>query len=294
MRSRLDDCPDLETIATYLDGRLASRDREHVAAHVADCETCYFVLTEAAQIRRAETAKSVVTPVDALLSTGGWRSRRVARSSAAAAMAMAACLMLAVGTGNAPWRTGDSPELRALVAAVGTERPIEARLSGGFEYGPLRAVRGGPASSRPVSPDVRIAVARSEQRAMARRTPETLQSLGVGYLVMGEVERAVPLLEQAVEHRAPPAKMLSDLSAAYLVRADRGHNPQDRAKALAVADRALHADATLAEALFNRALALERLSLTDEARGAWQDFVALDHGSPWSAEARVHLDALKP
>lgn len=294
MTRRLDDCPDLETIATYLDGRLASRDREHVAAHVADCETCYFVLTEAAQIRRAETAKRPLIPAEALASIGGWRPRRLAWSSAAAATAMAACLMLAVVTGSVPWRGGDSPELRALVAAVGTERPIEARLSGGFEYGPLRAVRGGPAAARPVSPDVRIAVARSEQRAMGRRTPETLQSLGVGYLVMGEVERAVPLLEQAVEQRGPSAKMLSDLSAAYLVRADRGHDPQDRAKALAVADRALHADATLPEALFNRALALERLSLTDEARRAWQDVVALDQGSPWSAEARVHLDALKP
>jgi tetratricopeptide (TPR) repeat protein len=287
VKRRPDACPDLETIATYLDGRLGEHDRARVAEHVTDCETCYFVLTEAAQMRRTETAPLELIPG---ASVRDWRPRRIAWSSAAAAMAMAACLVLAV----VPWRTGDSPELRALVAAVGTERPIEARLTGGFEYGPLRAVRSGPTSSRPVSPDVRIAVARSEQRAMARRTPEALQSLGVGYLVMGEVERAVPLLEQAVEHRAPPAKMLSDLSAAYLVRADRGHNPQDRAKALAVADRALHADATLPEALFNRALALERLSLTDEARRAWQDVVALDPASPWSAEARVHLDALKP
>ena len=294
MKRRPDACPDLETIATYLDGRLAERDRARVAEHVTDCETCYFVLTEAAQMRRTETVPLEPIPVPAWTSVRNWRPTRIAWSSAAAAMAMAAGLVLAAGTGIVPWRTGGSPELRALVAAVGTERPIEARLSGGFEYGPLRAVRGGPTSSRPVSPDVRIAVARSEQRAMARRTPEALQSLGVGYLVMGEVERAVPLLEQAVEHRAPPAKMLSDLSAAYLVRADRGHNPQDRAKALAVADRALHADATLPEALFNRALALEHLSLTDEARRAWQDVVAFDPGSPWSAEARVHLDALKP
>jgi tetratricopeptide (TPR) repeat protein len=294
MKRRPNECPDLETIATYLDGRLGERDRESVAGHVAQCETCYFVLTEAAQIRRVEAPKPALDPAAVLPSIKDWPPRRIVRSSAAAVMAIAACLTLAVGTGIVPWRTGDSAEMRALVAAVGTARPIEARLSGGFEYGPLRAVRGGPAWSRPALPDVRIAVARSEQRAMARRTPETLQSLGVGYLVMGEVERAVPLLEQAVEQPAPPAKMLSDLSASYLVRADRGHNPQDKTKALAVAERALHADARLPEALFNRALALERLSLTDEARRAWQDFVALDPESPWSAEARVHLDALKP
>jgi predicted anti-sigma-YlaC factor YlaD len=284
----------LETIAAYLDGQVAEGTRARIARHLAGCETCYFVFTEAAQVRKVEVEAAVDEPVPVPADDHWLKRWRVVRSSVAAAVAMAACALLSVEIGLVPWSMSGSTELRALVAAVGTERPVEARLSGGFEYGPLRATRGRANSLRPVSPDVRIAVALSEKRALAQQTPRTLQALGIGYLVMGEVGRAVPLLEQAVDGPAPPAGMLSDLSAAYLVRAARDHDPQDLAKALAVADRAVHADATLPEALFNRALALERLSLTNEAFRAWQDFVALDGASAWAAEARVHLDALKP
>jgi tetratricopeptide (TPR) repeat protein len=128
---------------------------------------------------------------------------------------------------------------------------------------------------------------------MARRTPEALQLLGVAYLVTGEIDRAIPLLEQAVEGQAPHARMLSDLAAAYLVRATRDNRQQDLAKALAAADRAVKADPSLAEALFNRALALERLTLVDEAREAWEEYLRVDDQSGWTTEARTHLQALK-
>lgn len=293
MKRRPDECPDLETIAVYLDGRLADNDRARIAQHLAGCETCYFVFTEAAQVRKLEVDPQVARSHAAPSTDRGWSPWRIARSMAAA-IAVAACTILSIEVGIVPWWGSGSSELRALVAAVGTERPIEARLSGGFKYGPLRAMRGAATSPRAVSPDVRIAVALSEKRAIAHRTPQALQAVAIGQLVMGDVDRAVPLLEQAIEHPAPRAEMLSDLSAAYLVRASRDHNPQDLAKALAVADRAVRADATLPEALFNRALTLERLSLSNEAFRAWQDFIALDAGSPWAAEARVHVDALKP
>ena len=288
-----DDCPDLETIAVFLDGRTADRDRARMVRHLAGCESCYSIFTEAAQMRMSDAA-AADEKITAPAREHRWRRWRVARTSVAAAVATAACAMLWLAGSLVPRWTSSSSELRALVAAVGTERPVEARLSGGFEYGPLRVTRGPSGAMRPVSPDVRIAVALSEKQASVRRTPQALQALGIGYLVMGDVDRAVPLLEQAVERPSPPAEMLSDLSAAYLVRADRGRDPLDLAKALAVGDRAVRTNASLPEALFNRALALERLSLTDEAFRAWQDFVALDSDSPWAAEARVHVDALKP
>ena len=70
--------------------------------------------------------------------------------------------------------------------------------------------------------------------------------------------------------------------------------PHGACASVAVADRAVRANPALPEALFNRALSLESLTLTKEAFRAWQDVVALDSGSPWAAEARVHVDAVKP
>jgi hypothetical protein len=294
----LDACPDAETLAAYLDGRLTQDEREHVTQHVADCDTCYFVVTESAQtpapaaMQRDQVSESmarrwwVSKPVV-------WSSS-VARVSIAGALATAASLWFAVGTGLLPRFASNSPALAPLVAAVGTVRTIEPRLSGGFAYGPLRGtVRAGESTAPSVSPDLRIAVAESEKAAMARRTPEVLQLLGVAYLVTGEIDRAIPLLEQAVEGQAPHARMLSDLAAAYLVRATRDNRQQDVAKALAAADRAVKADPSLAEALFNRAIALDRLALADEAREAWEEYLGVDDQSGWATEARTHLQALK-
>ena len=53
------------------------------------------------------------------------------------------------------------------------------------------------------------------------------------------------------------------------------------------------ADLARAEAWFNRAYALERLGLADEAREAWQAYLTIDDRSGWADEARTHLRALK-
>ena len=143
-----------------------------------------------------------------------------------------------------------------------------------------------------MSPDVRIAAARIEKEAIAHRTPQTLKSLGIAYLVMGDINRAVPVLEEAADQRSSDPRILSDLSAAYLVRAAHNNQPQDFAKALAATERAAKTDPRVAEALFNRALALEALSLREQAREAWQEYLRVDSKSGWAEEARTHLKAM--
>src|SRR5262249_52642561 len=159
-----------------------------------------------------------------------------------------------------PWRVSQGPELQALIVAVSTERTIEPRLSGGFVYAPLRdPVRAGGLTGRRISPDVRIAAANLEKRVFAQRTPQTLHALAAAYLVMEDGDRAVPILEEAVERMPNDAQLLNDLSAAYLVRAGRTNQSQDLTRALAMADRAVKANHQLSEAWFNRAVALEKL-----------------------------------
>ena len=57
-------------------------------------------------------------------------------------------------------------------------------------------------------------------------------------------------------------------------------------------DRALRLAPNLEEALFNRALILERLGRLAWARDAWQLYLQSDSRSPWAAEAREHLKRL--
>jgi tetratricopeptide (TPR) repeat protein len=63
-------------------------------------------------------------------------------------------------------------------------------------------------------------------------------------------------------------------------------------EALASVTTALQIDPALPEALFNRALVLEKLGLIAEARRAWQRYLDVDASSAWAAEARAHLAAL--
>jgi tetratricopeptide (TPR) repeat protein len=285
------DCPELETIAAYLDDRLTERERARITAHLAVCEDCYPLFVESGQ------SLSVVGPAESG-NAESWRAWMTGltfgRSSAAALLAVAACLWLLVGSGYFPSARAPNRELQALVAAVGTDRSLEARLTGGFSYGPMRAsLRSGAPSAQTLSPDLRIAAASSEKALAGVGTPAVLHALAVVGLLVGDLDRAVPMIEQAVDRSRPDARMLSDLSAAYLARAARENRPQDLAKALTAADHAVEADPGLAEALFNRALALERLALVQEARTAWEHYLRVDNQSGWAEEARRHLRDLQ-
>ena len=285
MNHRVDTCPDLETIAAFIDGRVDEPTRDAIAAHLTSCDACYFLLAQAADLQPAAAAKpAVVEPL--------WR-RPAARWSAAA-LATAAAALLAGGGGF--WRAADDIALDELVAAVGTERLIEPRLTGGFAYGPMRATtRSGHAFILVAPPDVRIAAARIEQATTAQSTPTAFQARGVAALVTGDVDRAITALEAALAAAAESgadARVLNDLAAGYLVEAQRSADTSEISRALATLNRAIAIDPNLPEALFNRAIALERLSLTSQARDAWQTYLASDESSPWAEEARHRLRQL--
>jgi len=222
------------------------------------------------------------------------KSARRAAWIAGGAVAVAAAVWLSGQIATLTGRSNREPEdLRALVAAVGVNRTIEARLSGGFAYGPLHGSPRAANASDTASPDVRIALARIEKDVLVHRTPQALRSLGVAYLVVGDFDRAVPVLEEAADVPAPEGRTLSDLAAGYLSRGRSPERAQDLARALTMAERAVKADTRLAEARFNRAHALERLSLLDEARQAWNDYLTIDDASAWATEARSRMHELE-
>ncbi|HJQ39141.1 MAG TPA: CHAT domain-containing protein [Thermoanaerobaculia bacterium] len=89
------------------------------------------------------------------------------------------------------------------------------------------------------------------------------------------------------------ARIWSDVSAAYYVRAQREDRASDLLAALAAAERALQADPHNTHARFNLALAQEALGFSAEARSSWS-MVANAKEPNWSAEAQEHLARLRP
>lgn len=268
-------CPSLETIGAFVDGRFKDREREVIADHLASCETCYFVFSEAARTRVSAQPQAEVMPF----------TRRRMTWQITAGLAAAATIVLAVNLWG-PRGGGDQQALDQLVAAVGTARTFEPRLTGGFAYAPVRGPVRGANDAANLSPDVRIAIAEIEKQHPAKPIAATAA------IVAGDPGRAIGILEAASRANPNDAKILSDLSAAYLTQASLTNNAENASRALAAANRAIEIDRLLPEALFNRALALQLSGLTGEAKTAWQAYLTIDDRSGWADEARARLRIL--
>lgn len=297
------ECPDSETLAAFIDGTLPLAARAAVTTHVAGCDSCreVYAATVAFQFPDASTGanedvmSTTLTAGTARTTTRETRpAPAVSRGWPIAALLAAAALVLASGLTLWWWassaaRSADA-DLSALVAAVGTSRPIEARLTGGFAHGPwLGATRAG--ESRP-SWDLLAAAGRLQAQARAQRSAVSLHHLASTHLLVGESDRAIALLNEALALAPDDAGILSDLSAAYLTRATMSTHPEDLPLGLAAAERALRQASPPLEARFNRALVLEHLPLDTEALKAWDDYLAHDTRSPWADEARRRREAL--
>jgi CHAT domain-containing protein len=107
------------------------------------------------------------------------------------------------------------------------------------------------------------------------------------------LDEPVSSLQRAAKLDGGSARLLGDLSAAYLVRAGRTQNPRDLLEAITSADEALTVDPGSPAARFNLALALDWLGLNDQAREAWVQYLTVDSKSGWAREARSRLRALE-
>jgi CHAT domain-containing protein len=197
--------------------------------------------------------------------------------------------LIAGATGRFLWSRRHRQLLGELAQAIGSDLDIEARVTGGFPPPAAGAARRSatPASDR-LSPDARIAIARLEKQAWGDRNPSALAALGVAQLVEGEVDRSIATLED-VTSLTEDASAWSDLSAAYLVKAERlpARKVEYLGRALDTASRSLR-DGPTNEARFNRSLALERLAPYVEARAPWDEYLRTERDPRWAAVARRH------
>jgi CHAT domain-containing protein/tetratricopeptide (TPR) repeat protein len=182
----------------------------------------------------------------------------------------------------------------ALAVAVADTLPFQARLSGGFapsKRGPMRAAGDGPPA---LSPDTRIAIALLEKRAIETPTPEALADLGVGYLVQGDIDRAITTIEDAASQMNAAAPW-SDLSAAYLAKAERtpARKVEYLARALEAAEDSLKISRSN-DALFNRALARDGLAPYTGAPAPWSEYALAEADSAWRAAALRHAADDRP
>ncbi|HVR39670.1 MAG TPA: tetratricopeptide repeat protein, partial [Thermoanaerobaculia bacterium] len=260
-------CIDEEILGAFVEGTLDAERRREVMEHLDTCEACTIAAGMAAEALREE-APAVVKP-----SSRAWWF---------AAAAVLATILLGIAL------LRPSSPMQKLVAAVPADRrEVEARLSGGFAWAEFRgpARDESPTKSDPSRLKLQGAAGDVLARAAKDSSRETKHAAGIALMLVDDAPKSIETLRAIA---SDDAKIWSDLAAAHFATGRASQYPQ----ALAAADRALSIDARLPEALFNRALVLERMGLLAEARKAWQRYLEIDPSSPWANEARAHLARL--
>jgi CHAT domain-containing protein/tetratricopeptide (TPR) repeat protein len=291
------ECPRPEAIAALLDGGLARGEAHRLRAHVADCPDCLEMMTESMHFMSQSVSLAEARVVDSQRFT--WSvSKTLPWLTAAAALLLGVSMAVIL-------RSRGADDIQVLVAALGQRRVVEARVTGGFPYAPWPSPQRGPRVLDRANPDDwKVFEAASKIREGALRSPSSAseaRALGAAHLVLGNIESAVQALEDASRRFPRDARILSDLSAARIARADLAGAADDLVRAIDAAKHALELDPRLVEASFNLALALEKqwaragevAADPGPAIEAWEDYLRRETDPGWAAEAREHLAALR-
>jgi len=268
-------CRSSEVLGAFAEGRLGREERAAVIAHLDTCDHCREEVSMLADFIDTETAPS----------------RRLPISWVAAAAAI-----VALTASTVVWRNASRPDAHAVAPLIAASaaldhRLVEPRLHG-FAWAEYRgAVRANEEDRSPGRLKVLGTAGDVLQRAENNSDADAQHAAGVASLLIADPAAAIERLRAAAE-RSQDAAAWSDLAAAHYDLAVRLGRPSQYADALAAADRALKRSPRLPEALFNRALALERIGLLDDARAAWKRYLEVDSESAWATEARRRLDAL--
>lgn len=265
--------PAAETMTAFIEGTLPRPELAIVTQHLAACRECRVVVGETAQFERDEERRRT-------------SARRIPVTWLAAAAAVVILSILLVN----PIGRKPSPVAILLDAAPREHRTVEPRL-GGFPWARLQAPQRGSVAPDPANLKLGGAAGTVLEQTAGQTAPASRHGAGLANLFIGRSSDAIAALEQAASS-SNEASIWNDLAAARYVAAIADERAAQLPMALAAADRALQLEPRLPEALFNRALILERMELRDQARTAWQQYLAVDSASGWAVEAREHMRRL--
>lgn len=268
---------DAETLALFAEGKLSRGEMKPVLDHVTTCESCMRIV----KIAGAHAA------------TLEGESREEKPRAWPFWLAVAASVIVALLIVPVIRQSRTTPEERLIELAPRSARLVEPRIAGGFPWAPWRGTaRAGDASADTARLKLGGAAGELMERADAEKTPDAQHAAGVALLLAERPLDAIPRLRDAAQRAPNDAQAWSDLAAAHYAAASQTGRASLYPEALAAADRAVRINGNFAEALFNRALVLERMGATDAARTAWERYLHADPSSQWATEAREHLRRL--
>lgn len=290
-----------ELLDDYLDGTLTNDEREQFTRFFLNSPERRQKLRLLENLRKY--AKKTDAPVVRQIAQEKFRFFDWRGLLAPAALRFALVVLAAVAVGFAIWRVGfyqsDADRgLAQLRAAYRGKRSSESRTTANFDYAPLSETRGNAPSADEKARNraERLLLDATENSA----DPQAHHALGLFYLTEKKFDAALDEFSVALKLAPNDAGLHNDAGAAFLEKAVQiereapsGEALKNLALALESVNRALEIDDSLREAFFNRALILQKMRLTNQAREAWENYLEKDAASPWAEEARKNLERLK-
>ena len=186
-------------------------------------------------------------------------------------------------------------EALSEIARLGADRVLGARLSITRHYHPcsLRVPREGTVAvaacgAKPADPSPAVLrfLHGSDDDPEKELDVRSMHAAGLGHLLWGGsagnwLREAISTL-QAAARLGQNVSVLTDLSAAHLLQAERFQSPRDLVLSVESAERALELEPGNAAARFNLATALDRLDMVHEAGRAWKEYLMVDSTSEWA------------
>jgi CHAT domain-containing protein/tetratricopeptide (TPR) repeat protein len=310
-------CPSDEERMTVAAGLGSAGISERMLDHIAHCDHCGPILREITEDFADSVNLKEQTILDSLQSTSkGWQSR-LARQLAGkskersdysatsnhwlrnfvriprfVAFSFAlAIIITGVWVSVKVLRPHTADEL--LADAYMERRTLEVRISGA-KYAPMRVERGSGRSD--VEKPTSLLKAESVISENLRKFPDDptwLDAKGRADLLDGNYESAIASLRHALEVNPSSTSILTDLGSAYFLRADTLVRSADYGNAIESFSKALAKSPNDTIALFNRALACERMFLYDQSVDDWQHYLRLDSTGEWAADARSNLQRVE-
>jgi len=203
-------------------------------------------------------------------------------------------IVVAVLAGWLGLRVLQPPSADQLLAQAYTEhRTLEVRIAGA-KYAPIRVERSTGGSNLDKSSTLLKAEALiGENLGKNPNDPAWLQARARADLLDGNYESAIKSLQRALEALPDSPGLLTDLGSAYFLRAESADRPLDYGNAIEAFGKALDKSPDDPLALFNHALACERMYLYTQAVDDWEHYLRVDPQGEWSDEARQRLLAVQ-
>jgi len=308
------DCLDGTAWLSVAGGLLPEVKTRELMKHAAQCGHCGPLLKNAAETLADEVTPSEETLLASLGSArpewqrnmvatlrGGakeheqkepwWRRTFTWPPSPAFAFAGIATVVLLTWIGLRVLRP---PSAEQLLAQAYTEhRTLEVRIPGA-KYAPMRVERSANGSNLDKSPSLLKAEALiGENLGRSPNDPAWLQARARADLLDGNYESAIKALQHALDLHPDSSSLLTDLGSAYFLRAESADRAIDYGNAIESLGKALGKSPDDPIALFNRALACERMFLYAQAVDDWQHYLRVEPQGEWADDARKRLAALQ-